>query len=280
MAEIWASWASGVKMTNFSKFFALCLPLSILASQTQAAEAPFKEPLRVNNIFIPQEGFDDNDNIQFVLDGELKNACLQVGSSSVTFDGHIIDVKLEARRNEDTFCAQEDALLPEAIQATVPFHKEVEIGQLKAGDYTIRFQTATATVTQNFKVDVAPTDRQDSLNYAPVDNASVDSLINIGESVKIRLTGMLTSSCMHLRDEVLTSKEGDVVVIQPLVKVDLSSKCLMYLRPFTKDIEVPNLSKGRYMIHVRSMNGHALNRVFSVCSSTGDGHCTSLNRDR
>jgi hypothetical protein len=69
---------------------------------------------------------------------------------------------------------------------------------------------------------------------------------------------------MHLRDEALVSQDGDVVVVQPLVRVDLTSKCLMYLRPFSQDVIVPNLAEGRYLIHIRSMNGRALNRVLSV----------------
>lgn len=249
---------------------------SFSLAQTEA----MKDPLRINNIFIPQEGFDDNDNIEFVLDGELKNACLKLGASSVRFDGNMIYVGLEAHRDEEAFCAQSDDTLPQAIQATVPFSKEVEIGKLKAGEYTIHYETPNAVVTKTFKVGVAPSNRQDSLNYAPIENATVASLVNIGDTAKIRLTGMLTSSCMHLRDEVLVSQAGDVVVIQPLVKMDLSSMCLMYLRPFSKDISVANLNKGRYMLHVRSMNGQALNRVFSVCQTNGEGACASSSLGR
>jgi hypothetical protein len=69
---------------------------------------------------------------------------------------------------------------------------------------------------------------------------------------------------MHLRDEALVSLEGDVVVVQPLVRVDLTSKCLMYLRPFSQEVMFPNLTEGRYLIHIRSTNGRALNRVLSV----------------
>ncbi|MEO5667936.1 MAG: hypothetical protein ABIR96_07755 [Bdellovibrionota bacterium] len=264
-------------MTKTFSVLSLGLSLLALSTHVRAEETPLKEPLRINNIFVPQEGYDDNDNIEFVLDGELKNACFQVGSSSVSFDGNIIDVKLESSRKPDTFCIQDDAVLPVAIQAGVPFSKEVEIGALKAGEYTIRFQTPTATVTKTFKIAVSPSNRQDAMNYAPVSNASIESLINVGDVAKIRITGMLTSSCMTLRNDVLVTKENDVVVIQPLVKVDLSSTCLMYLRPFSKEVDVPNLAKGRYLAHIRSMNGQALNRVFSVCKQNADGNCPGLS---
>jgi hypothetical protein len=239
--------------------------VALMAATTHAEPStPMKEPLRVNNIFIPTEGFDDNDNVEFVLDGDLKNACFQLGMSSVKIEGNVISVSLESHRADDTYCTQDDAVLPEAIQAPVPFYKEIELGQLKAGQYTLRYETASLVVNRTFNVAHAPTNSQDSLNYAPVQNASIDSIVKIGDNVKLRLTGVLTSSCMHLRDEALVSQDGDVVVVQPLVTVDLTSKCLMYLRPFSQDVTVPNLAEGRYLIHIRSMNGRALNRVLSV----------------
>jgi hypothetical protein len=242
---------------------------ALLAASTYAEPStPMKEPLRVNNIFVPHEGFDDNDNVEFVLDGELKNACYQLGMSSVKVEGNVINVSLESHRADDTYCVQDDAVLPEAILAPVPFYKEIELGQLKAGEYIVRYETGSAVVNKTFHVAQAPTNRQDSLNYAPVENASIDSIVKIGDTVKLRLTGVLTSSCMHLRDEALVSQEGDVVVVQPLVRVDLTSKCLMYLRPFSQDVTVPNLAEGRYLIHIRSMNGRALNRVLSVTTDT------------
>jgi len=268
-------------MKNAKKFLTLATTLALFATSLNSAFAePMKDPLRINNIFIPAEGFDDNDNIEFVLDGELKNACLRLGASTVRHDGKMIYVGLEAIRDEESFCAQADDSLPQAIQATVPFSKEVDIGKLKAGEYTIHYETANVVVTKTFKVGVAPSNRQDSMNYAPIENASVTSLVNIGDTAQIRLTGMLTSSCMHLRDEVLVSQADDVVVVQPLVKMDLSSMCLMYLRPFTKDVSVPNLSKGRYLVHVRSMNGQAVNRVFSVCQTNSTGDCSSSSLGR
>ena len=250
-------------MKSFKLMFAATVAFLAAALHAEPSR-PMKEPLRVNTIFIPQEGFDDNDNVEFVLDGELKNACFQLGMSSVKIEGNVISVSLESHRADDTYCTQDDAVLPEAIQAPVPFYKEIELGQLKAGQYTLRYETTSVVVNKTFNVAQAPTNRQDSLNYAPVENASIDSIVKTGDNVKLRLTGVLTSSCMHLRDEALVSLEGDVVVVQPLVRVDLTSNCLMYLRPFSQEVMFPNLTEGRYLIHIRSMNGGALNRVLSV----------------
>jgi hypothetical protein len=263
-------------MRHCTRILSLCgLALWATSFGAHADEAPLKDNLRINNIFVPQEGFDDNDNIEFVLDGELKNACLKLGAASVRTYANIIDVNVESYRDPDTVCAQDDSLLPQAIQITVPFSKEIEVGQLKAGEYTIRFQTPNALVTKAFTVKPAPTDRQDTFNYAPVDNAAISSIVRLGENTVVHLSGMLTSSCMKLRDQALVSRVGDVIVVKPLVNVDLSSKCLMYLRPFHQEVTVPDLGQGRYMVHVRSMNGQALNRVFSVCPANAEGDCAS-----
>jgi hypothetical protein len=265
-----------------TKLSMLVLGFALFVGHTTHANpshAPIKEPLQVKNIFIPEVGYDDNDNIEFVIDGVLKNACYQLGSSSIKISGRNIFIEIEATRDGNTYCDMADELLPDAVRAPIPFYKTLELGVLKAGSYNIVYSNQEVAISRTFAVEVASSPRQDSLSYAPVDNAWMSSLVNIGETAVLNLSGMLTSSCMHLREKPLLTYLDDVIVVQPLVKVDLTSKCLMYLRPFAMKVEIPNLNKGRYLIHVRSMNGQSVNKVFSVCATDNtNGACAAIDR--
>jgi len=69
---------------------------------------------------------------------------------------------------------------------------------------------------------------------------------------------------MSLNEDIQTTKVGDVFVVLPGVKVAQNVMCLFVLTPFERKVSIGPVSAGRYLLHVRSLNGNAVNRMFSV----------------
>lgn len=214
----------------------------------------------------PRMGYDDNDDVQLVLFGNLPNWCYAVGPSVVEKDGQggILNIRQYAFKKSDKLCINEQTL-PEHMSLPVPYTVEVSVGPLTAGDYYLRYKLEQGRYDlRPLNVGIAPTLTVDSLPYAATSNAYVGTMISGAESVKVKINGMLTSSCTELTDEIRVEKVDDVFVVLPVVRLQTGVMCAQYLRPFEREIDLGKQVPGIYLLHVRSMNGKAINRVFEV----------------
>ncbi len=238
-------------------------------SQSEIVEVP------VERVFLPAKGFDDNDTVELVVDGNLPNSCYSLEKQKVQiFEAEkIIRVRQFAVKRTEGKCAgREERQSPQ--QATpVPFTDVVTLGRLAAAaEYKIEyFPTLAQSKFRSFEVQVAPTlpnstsYPEDSEPYAMITQIRVEDIVQAGSDVIVELQGVLNNSCYHLNEASLTPKIlNDVLVIQPTVTVDQDAICLMVLTPFKKPVRVGALDANRYLLHVRSMQGKSKNQVFSV----------------
>ena len=68
-------------------------------------------------------------------------------------------------------------------------------------------------------------------------------------------------------EKVVVNVQPRVIVIQPITKeVDGGEVgCEVYKSiPFQERVEVPELVKGRYLIHIRSLSGRGMNNLVDV----------------
>ncbi len=218
-----------------------------------------------NNAFIPPHGFDDNDTIEFVLDGKLPNACWVLGQSQVERGpGGGLKVRQMAYRSPMKMCTSGDNLLPAAWKAPVQYMKEVKIGTLRAGDYSITYRSGWGTLMhREFSVSAAQLTTQDDFPYANVSNAYVPEEVPAESPITVTLTGLLTGGCTQLDGEPTVLPMGDVIVVLPKLKLDAGG-CAGPDRSFEAQVALGTLRPGRYLLHVRSTNGGAVNRVFTV----------------
>lgn len=250
-----------VTLTTLVLSLAIASPLRAANPETEIVEVP------VSQAFIPKEGFDDNDTVQVVLDGALPNSCYSLGEHTVTVNEEkkTVTVKQFAVRKKDGICAQNGANLPIDAQMMIPFQGDVLVGQLNKGEYSVNFQAQGGEKARRFDVTSAPATSIDNVRYAAVNNAYVPDVVKSGENVVARLSGILNSSCTQLAPEITVLKEGDVTVVMPPVVVTFNGPCLQVIRPFVRDLPLgPAGQEGRYLLHVRSMNGRSVNRVYSV----------------
>ena len=220
----------------------------------------------VDNLLAPLVGFEQKNNIQVVLYGTLPNHCYSLDDYQVerAADRKTVRVRQFAQREQSGLCADE-ANLPEEWKTPIPFTSEISAGHLEVGDVTFQFKQASGQIGSRL-VRVSPntTLSVDSLPYAAVSNLSVADVIRGDQEVAVTLSGVLNSSCTELDDEVRVDHQPEVFVLLPTVKTKRGALCLQVLIPFEKKVNLGRAPEGRYLIHARSMNGRAVNRVVTV----------------
>lgn len=232
---------------------ALCLALTNAQAQTEnppqpGGNRPQTVPVLFQASYVPG-GFDSNDVVQFVAEGVFANSCYRHAQTQVSVDHEtkIIRVK-PAAYLYNGFC----------LQVVLPFDRVVEVGLLSPG----RYQIIQANGSNLGELNIKPATSRDADDflYAPISQAFFH---NEGFKSRVHLTGEFSNSCMRL-DQVLVTMEPKAIVVQPIAKVEDRSDCRNGRFPFSKTVEFETLQNGRYLLHVRSMNGKAINSLVDV----------------
>lgn len=222
--------------------------------------------LPLERLFVPENGFDDNDRVEVAVHGVLPNGCYKLADSAArrSDDGKIFTVEQYAIKSQDGVCAP-GATLPPAMAFEIPFTQVIQVGQLKAGTYHLHYGTIREGIQmRNLNIAHAPAPTPDTLPYAAVTTLVVSDIFSAGSEVKVTLTGLLNSTCTDLAKNVLVQKSKDVIVLLPTLKTNEEETCRPAQRPFAKIVDLGKLPVGQYLVHVRSMDGSALSHVIQV----------------
>ena len=223
---------------------------------------PQGEQAKVHYLFVPV-GFDDNDDVEVVIDGYLPNSCYKVLDPVVTFDETRATFRVEPRTRY-----QEIPHVP-CLEALVPYHRIVKLGVMPVGEYAVVVKQSSletsASLIETLVVERASTSTQDRDLYAPVDSAQVQRDSRGRQYVEIQ--GRLTNSCMEL-GELILQDHGPTLNLLPRLNIrspTLDAPCQSRETFYSRKIYLPTtLTSGRHLIHVRSLNGTALNVLFYV----------------
>jgi hypothetical protein len=249
-----------IPLIYLSILFCANLAFSLSAHETESVEVP------IQRVFIPAHGYDDNDSIEAVIEGELPNFCYSLGRAEVskpTGEG-FISIRQYALKQTGGICADSEQDLPQ-LKTTVPFTDTVSLGQLKSADYQLRFFPAQQKPAERgFHVAAATAKTVDTLPYASLSQISVPDYFPEGHNVLVEVRGTLNNSCYELADKVEVKRMDDVSVLLTTVEIERAEPCLMVVRPFTVMVNLGELPAGRHLVHARSMHGKALNRVVTV----------------
>ncbi len=231
----------------------LVLVASALATPVSAMvgfdNTPSVVPTQLAKAYVP-EGFDDNDNVQFVAEGVFKNGCYRFAKMAVDVDDTHHTIKLTPTAYKYTGAC---------LMVLLPFDRVVDVGLLKQGTYTVVLQPNEQDLGR-IDVAAAKTADADDYLYAPISQAYFKTGV---DGKKILMSGNFPTSCMKLQT-VQVHQQKDVLVIQPIAEIDASVKCEDGQFPFETAVDVSDLKKGRYLIHVRSLNGKAVNNLVDV----------------
>ncbi len=226
----------------------VCVSLLLPLCVAVAAEEVVR-PVGARLLFIPN-GFDDNDVSEVVIDGYLPNGCYRVTEPKVEFF---------AARREFVITPMARYFNMPCIEALVPFTQDVHLGVLPVGAYTVKVASGAQSnpPVGALRVSEALSAGPDDYLYAPVEAVSVRS--EEGEFIA-SISGRFTVGCMRL-DRVEFRESNRTLALLPIAVAE--GVCIDQDRPFHADVRLPKITEnGRYLLHVRSLSGKALNTVF------------------
>lgn len=246
-----------------SKLNTICILSTGLLLLCPAAKASNRKISKVEvplqQVFIPNQGYDDNDNVEAVLIGELPNPCFTLADSTVEKMGTGFRVRQFAWLSEEGPCGSGDL-----IDDPVSFTSTVSLGMLTAAKYPIEFDRENASKgIRNFEVEKASTDSLDNFDYVALSNIEMKDEFYAPEAPTAVLTGFLPSSCAKL-GELSVQRQKDVIVVLPIVETSDGPGCTKKKVPFRRTIQLGKLALGDYLLHVRGRNGKAQYHAFHM----------------
>lgn len=236
-----------VKLTALS-FLAVCG----LALADTSPNAPKTVETALTKAYIPL-GFDDNDRIQIAVAGTFKNTCYKVGP-------HALKVDAENK----TITVQQQAYLYNGVclQMFVPYSEVIDVGIIPSGNYKV-IDSQSGKTLADLPVNQGTIAGPDDFTYAPVSDAYVVNDQDTGKHV-LALSGSFGDRCSDFED-IKVKVANDVIIVQPVLSRKSDISCAPEKVRFLKTIELGNdVKDGVYMLHVRSLNGQAINKLVDL----------------
>lgn len=219
---------------------------SVNAQTTQPVPATVSSAFK--NLYVPR-GFDTNDNVQITAEGSFSSSCFKVAPAIVKVDeaNKIISLEAQAYRYGGL-----------CMQTMIPFQQVIDIGIIKTSG-TYKVQTPQGVTLTTMDVKGSTSEQADDFFYAPVQRLSFDDKkLNL---VELRIE--FNHSCMKVA-EVKIDKQENVIVVQPIVKLDHKFGCAVGYFPTTVTVDLGEMKRGRYLLHVRSSGSQAYNQVVAI----------------
>lgn len=228
-------------------FSLLFLGVPVFAATT----VPPAEVASVEKLFVP-DGYDDNDMIEVVVAGTFPDSCHQVGEAITRIDEHAKTVSIMqlAYREPGVMC----------VQMTSPFSHTIKIGHLSQGHYNFKVLNSP-DLSRTVMVKHADVDSTDDFLYPPVDFADV--VHGQGGKPVLVVKGnypLMKKGCMKTKDAIITLQSQDMLVVQPkaVITEETDQGCES---SYEERYQLHDSLSGRFLIHVRALNGQSYNRV-------------------
>lgn len=205
-----------------------------------------QEKVPMVNTYIPK-GYDDNDNIEIIVEGYLPNLCYKTPHAQVEVTGSKINIDLMAWRSAD-----ENMMCAEMV---VPFIYAVSVGVLDEGNYEVHVNHSRPFALY---VEEATSTAIDEEIYA-----NVSTIERVYGERTVLVKGYNPSDCLEFdRFEVVDNKI-DTYSVLPIMK-QVSEFCPKKMVPFEYELNVPNtLKRDTVLLHVRALNGKSVNSLFN-----------------
>lgn len=219
----------------------------VLSFNVHAAGEPQIVSVALEKSYTPI-GFDDNDKVQVTVTGTFPSSCYKVGAAQTKIDKEKKTVQIwQSAYKYGGIC----------LQMRVPFTQVVDVGLVDQGNYAF-IDGPTGRALGKLMVERSSHAGPDDFLYLPVRDAF---LINGPQTRKsLMLTGTLYDRCTEVQ-EIKVSYYPEVIVVQPIAKHTGELRCEPTKTGFTRVVELDPDLKGTYLLHVRSMDGQAINKI-------------------
>ena len=231
-------------------FRSLILGFSAFAFSVFAA-GPTASNVSLDKAFVPV-GFDDNDRVEITIEGKLASTCYKVGEAQVRVDEHTqqVTVKQEVLQYGGI-----------CLNLGIPFTHTVSLGIVPAGEYSILDATSGQSLGK-LSVAIAKSTSADDFLYASVTDANVTT--DESNQKTLVLTGTFPDKCMTIKDTKFHYTK-DAIVVQPIAdRVEDPKGCPEGRYPFTKTYALSSGLRGVALLHIRVMNGQAINKMVDL----------------
>jgi hypothetical protein len=246
-------------MKNLGKSFAAACFVFGFSSLSFAGGAILVQA-PIDKVFVPQ-GFDDNDKVEVIVHGHFTSTCYKMGPVTATIDKDTkkLQVNAEAYYYPQATC----------LQMIVPFIKSVEVNRhLDAGNYNI--EVLGRPEARSMALGIAHTTRPeaDDFLYASVYSASLEQ--NDQGTQEVVLKGQhpyMFDGCVKFESIKTYLGLDNVLVVQPITKIVTGDECVgsNALSRFEEHVTLgTSLSKGEYVMHVRVLDGNAINQFVEI----------------
>lgn len=214
-----------------------------------AQELPTLRYSKIETSYIPN-GFDSNDNVQMVVEGVYRDTCSRPAGTQF---------KVNAASKTIEILSYEYRYEGPCLDVLVPHNEVVNVGVVPDGNY--RVMQSNGADLGRLNIVRATKSSPDDYLYAPVSNAQLTSR---NGKVVITVSGAFTNSCMKLA-QVVPHVQPKVISVQPIAEIDHRvGNCINGNFPFESSVVISNVRAGRYLLHVRSLNGNAVNNLFDI----------------
>lgn len=216
-----------------------------------AVEQPARVSVPLSGAYIPG-GFDSNDRAQLVVEGYFPNTCYRVGP---------YEKKLNSTSNEISVKQTAYKYKGPCLFMVVPFSQTIQVGILKANTYKVK-DADNGSDLGELPVQAAKNSGPDDHLYASVNEAYVG--VVDGNKKAIILQGELPGDCWALKETKVIQDGKNVIAVLPIIEKTRENSCNDYRLPFVKTVDIPAVTAGRYLLHVRSLNGVAVNKLVDL----------------
>jgi len=207
-------------------------------------------PVYIYHTYSP-EGFDSNDDIEIFISGALPNTCYKSPKVEITRQGNVFFAEVTAfyTGGQGEKCAE----------MLIPFLQKVNLGVLDKGNYQVKAKSGLQVIENStVKIYESTSNSVDDNVYADVEYIKENSFNRV-----VELIGYNPSDCFELDEVKLVHNNKDTYSILPIMK-KVYELCPMKMVPFSYEVEIPVvLDKSVVLLHVRSMEGRSVNRLFS-----------------
>jgi len=213
------------------------------------AGIPTIQEIPVEAIFSPR-GYDSLDSSELVVKGALPNACHKNPKVEVTRISDTFEIKLTS-----LFYDPSNPFCPEVI---VPFIKTIDLGQLDAGEYKVKYMNVNGVdEIIEYKVSEPRLGNDKNEIYANVEHIELRL-----EQGKVILHGHNPSDCFVLKNVRVIDNGRKTVSILPRME-QIRDFCPMKMVAFQIEVDLPEVdSSEKILLHVRSMKGDSVNTIY------------------
>lgn len=244
-------------MKNIKPLVSMAIALITLSAPVLSfAQTNLAVPSKPLAVFTPK-GFTNNNNAQVVIAGSFGNYCYKLMPPQFKVDTEHYKIYIDNSVYTPPHCTPAEMF--------IPYSTVISLGYLPIGKYEVLTLDSFGKYGKQADLPIALAQllspgRDDSL-YVPVSDASFE--VKRGQSFPtLTLRGIFPNTCIALKSVQVKMRAGGVLEVLPYAGVK-TNPCVNKPTAFATTIRLENFPKTTTLIHIRSMNGQAINKVIT-----------------